>query len=522
MVNFEEALGIRKEELSIQKELANTEPMSAPSTVSASDDVIDRVDITELESCYVFDPIVFNSINKIVQAIMSAGYEIRCDGDRSEEIVEFYKKFLDNIGKVGENTTWEELVSTIFQNQLVYGKHYIEDVYNVQMTQMLDLVSLDPKRMDYAKSSADKIVLDSYGRPVGYVQTLPQGMDIEGKGDPAPDTGTLKSQQIFLKPERIAHFKLYTFGDKFDGLGIIEPAYKSIVRRQNIEEAQANSIYARGTYPIIAYVGDLEHHPTPNMIENATSKLKMMQHNRYFAFPYWYKVQPLEVRQSEIVDNTMKYLRENASASLGVPIAFAVGSGEATNRATLTNQQKFLEYTLNDIVKRTVATIRKQIFERIAKLKEFPNVPYIVWGDIGTDYKDDKATRLNNYVKNGILTPEEVKFYALRSEELEKIPTKDSEEHELSKELNVEKRGSRWCVVHGHPQKSGSKRDKPVGSVIKCFSGPDAKQKAFAMHTAIIASQKKQNQKTLSKNISIKKKLDKDSFTYEDIINLLD
>ena len=49
----------------------------------------------------------------------------------------------------------------------------------------------------------------------------------------------------------------------------------------------------------------------------------------------------------------------------------------------------------------------------------------------------------------------------------------------------VEKRGDKWCVVHGHPQKAGSKTDKPEGTVIKCF---DTKAEADAMHRAIMAN----------------------------------
>ena len=51
----------------------------------------------------------------------------------------------------------------------------------------------------------------------------------------------------------------------------------------------------------------------------------------------------------------------------------------------------------------------------------------------------------------------------------------------------IEKRGNKWCAVHGHPQKSGSKTDKPKGSIIKCF---DTYAEAKRMHTAIIISQK--------------------------------
>lgn len=63
----------------------------------------------------------------------------------------------------------------------------------------------------------------------------------------------------------------------------------------------------------------------------------------------------------------------------------------------------------------------------------------------------------------------------------------------------VVKKGNKWCVVHGHPQKEGSKTDKPVGSVIKCFpfeegneeSEKRAKEQALKMHRAILISQQK-------------------------------
>jgi len=53
-------------------------------------------------------------------------------------------------------------------------------------------------------------------------------------------------------------------------------------------------------------------------------------------------------------------------------------------------------------------------------------------------------------------------------------------------EKKVVKRGNKWCVIHAHPQKTGSKTDKPLGSVIKCFP---TKQQAVKMHTAIVISQ---------------------------------
>jgi hypothetical protein len=114
----------------------------------------------------------------------------------------------------------------------------------------------------------------------------------------------------------------------------------------------------------------------------------------------------------------MKWLRESASASLGMPMAFATGSGEATNRATLGTLQKFMEFSLKDIVGRICAQFKQQVFRRICAYEKFEEIPDLIWGDIGAESIDDKATRLQNYVKVGVLDPKIVSEFAIESEKL--------------------------------------------------------------------------------------------------------
>lgn len=438
MTLFSDILGVNQynEEVVTLAKKDKTEK-AVPTTVQAPYPMeVKRVNAWDLETCYIFDPIIFNSINKNVQTIMSAGYKLAC---KDKTVLDWFNDFLDNIGKTGGDITFNELMEVTYQNLMIYGRHYDETVLNQYKSEILDLVSLDPKLMDYARDSMRRICVDKYGKPLGYTQNLPYGVDLTDQGDPVPEKSgiVLINRQIFILPERIAYFKLYTYGNRFDGLGLIEPAYQSIVRKQNIEEAQANSIYARGTYPIVDYVGNENHFPTPNMIKSASEKLSEMSHNRYFALPYWHKLEPIEVKQSEVVDNTMKWLRESASASLGMPMAFATGSGEATNRATLGTLQKFMEFSLKDIVGRVCAQFKQHIFKRICAYQGFKEIPDLVWGDIGAESIDDKATRLQNYVKVGALNPQDVRQFALESEKLnlttdEKV--KDNYEKDIVKD----------------------------------------------------------------------------------------
>ena len=101
-----------------------------------------------------------------------------------------------------------------------------------------------------------------------------------------------------------------------------------------------------------------------------------------------------------------------------MPMALATGSGENTNRSTLATQQLFLTFGLNSLVTRTVASIKKFIFKRISDYNGFSEVPEIVWGTIAIEEMNDKAKRLNEYVKSGILTPDEIKKYVNKSEKL--------------------------------------------------------------------------------------------------------
>ena len=54
----------------------------------------------------------------------------------------------------------------------------------------------------------------------------------------------------------------------------------------------------------------------------------------------------------------------------------------------------------------------------------------------------------------------------------------------------------RACVRHAHAQKAGSKTDKPVGTVIKCYlfstyGRKKAIEKAHALHYAIVMSERR-------------------------------
>ena len=87
-----------------------------------------------------------------------------------------------------------------------------------------------------------------------------------------------------------------------------------------------------------------------------------------------------------------------------MPMAFATGAGEATNRATLNNQQQILELTLEDIVKKTISTFTKYILRRIQNKNGAKDIPKVIWGDVRAEEKNDKTKRLQAYKGMGAIS----------------------------------------------------------------------------------------------------------------------
>ena len=364
-----------------------------------------RVSLYELELTYLHDATLFNSINKIVQTIMSARHEIIAN---DKEVQKYYQGFTENLGSSGSLITWEGLLTTIFKFQCIYGRSWVENILNKRGNTIVDWDSVDPKTMDYAKDSRGRIVMDKFGNPVGYVQKISydhyfDNQFIKTAREKAPPKVSLQPNEIYIERNRIAQTKLFTVGDGFYGVGLLEPIYNMSIRKANVEEALANAIWRHG-FPIIwAKLGDMQHEPTPQQIQTMLDKLKNLHFKKEIATPFYYELHMLESKQSSRMQQHLDYFQNQQITGLGIPKPYATGLGEATNRATLNNMSDLFQLTLRDIIQNTTESIRQQMFKPIADMEGFKEVPTIVWDMVGIDEKDRKSKRIVSYVKAGVL-----------------------------------------------------------------------------------------------------------------------
>ena len=348
-----------------------------------------RINMKELEAAYTKEPTTFNLVNVTTQLIMST--DRRLDGTADD--VKFMQSFLDNLGYIGGTMLWDPILTLIIKHQIMFGNAYIELITSTKevngVKPIIDFDIIDPKMMDYAKDGNSNIVQDKYG-PIGYVQTLPEnfsGIDVDGdnyKKYKTPEGVALTSTQIYIPRERIAHFKLFATGDTFYPLGFVEPCYNYVMYKLKLEEAMMTAILRHGFPTLFGQVGDINHMPTPNQIQDLLNSMKDMSYRHEITVPYYIDIKYLESKTVTQLREHLEYFTEQIITSFGVPQAIATSTGDATNRATLTTSIKVLENTLKMLVTNTIRQIEHNLFMPIARSNGRGTIPSYEWDDIDT------------------------------------------------------------------------------------------------------------------------------------------
>jgi len=356
----------------------------------------DRVEPEKLERAWRRVPVVYNGINKMTQMIMSKSWEIEGENE------EFFKDFLEDVGDVGTHTDFNEMLEAIFRYQLIYGEHYIELVEAEEDDSIVDLTTIDPKRIDYAKKSNNNIALDRFGSPVGYQQSLPFGYrrDTADQVHEVPDDISLnRKRQIYFPEDRVAHFKLYTYGEGFYPVGLIESGFLSAERSFQLQGDFADKAH-NSLFPLrYASVGDETHEPTPDEIDEVLEQLKNANSRSEAAIPYHVDLQVLESENPEVMLEFFEHFDEEVVKSMGIPKSIAQGEATRVNRASLQSQIRVWEVSMMDIIQRTTNTIEKQIFAEIADVEGFEDYPDFKFTfEVDPRHQIERATRFRGDV----------------------------------------------------------------------------------------------------------------------------
>lgn len=396
--------------------LATAESKSETSTgdpQSVKDEFgIPRVDKSELESTFLNDGVVFNSLMKTTTIIMSA----KTDTDKPyffegrAKDVRFFDKFYDNIGDVGGQTDDLAYWKRVWLDQFIYGEQFGENIHNKRGNEIVDIDLLDPKKLSPALDTRGRVVIDKHNNPVGFVSRDLTQMRSRGKFKP-PEGVDFHQGDIFFPPEYVSFNKYLALGDGQRGIGLIEPVYNTVKYKFNIEDAFAQSWLRVGQPIPIGYVGNETNMPNEPRLRKMLENLETMNTKSAMSVPFYNRVELLEPKRRFSLREDLNHFVDGATAGMGIPSILALGKGDADS-VLIGTLKHFMELSLHDTIRQTLRTIEKQQINVIVKLhnRAHPNdqiAPVkIRWGQFSLEELNGKADRMFKYAQAGFITPD--------------------------------------------------------------------------------------------------------------------
>jgi len=379
----------------VKDSIKGIESKSVPTTSESI-----RVNPELLERIYRRDPVIFNGVNLYIKTILSTDFRFESD---SESVVKYMKRW-------SELVNLREVIMRSVSDMCIFGNAWFEIIINKGRDTVARLDYLDPKLMDFRRNHMQKIIFDRKTKlPKSYVQYLPP--------DAPQQPNEITQNSIFgdfnraieLDREIIFHAPLFTIGNDLLGVGLIESLYDDSSNKRVIEKGAGQYIFRLGYPIIVGYVGNENQYPIPdaNVIREVSNKITNLTERSTIALPHYVKLELLESKRGEKYQAYLSHYISQQVTGLGIPLALATGSGEETNRSTLQSQMLMFERTLRFFQYRISTALEEQVFSKISLMQNWNEIPKIVWDEISLESLESKARRITDYVKAGVLTPDE-------------------------------------------------------------------------------------------------------------------
>ncbi|MFW6173785.1 MAG: hypothetical protein ACOC5T_08575 [Elusimicrobiota bacterium] len=325
---------------------------------------------------------------------------------------EQWENFFENMRLYGNSSSIRRLRHELKRDAVAFGAGYLEFIPSEDGEEMVDLKRIDAGKIHPAKDKENRLVLDEQGKSIGYIVDLGPNADTKGKGDTLPPMyeGMIHRRQseIFLLPSRVAELPIYTKGNGIEPIGLVEPCIKQTQRRQKLEDAQVNAIWIRGTAPLFSLVGDKEHEPTAQMIDDALDSLEEMKHSSVSAFPFYAEPKTIDANVDDMSTKIMENLMYASAGSASTPLPFITGAGEATNRSTLKTQREMFESNIQIFIDNFDEDFNLKVMAKIAAVNGYKEGK-IESGSVRLEAKDEFAKRLKIFADLGAISPKEIR-----------------------------------------------------------------------------------------------------------------
>lgn len=372
---------VAKEILQQQEEkslanLTNPSAIALSATVHSAGQGVERVkkNTRQLFILYLTNQFVARAINIRGDTLISKGYTI-VDGDKTGR--EACGDLIENSG--GINLFWQLSVNTD-----IAGDGFNEKIYNTAKTSILRLKHVHPMTLQFkTDKETNKIIVDSKGNPISYVQFYMDSNGIEIEKD--------------VPLDRIEHLRFNTLGDEFTGISTIQSGYNTVVRLMNMEYSAAEAAIKTAN-PII--VGQCNT-KSPHQIAMWGTILGRISGREQVFVPQDMKLSMLSPGAQNFSDYA-DYFLDAVVATCGVPKAMILGSSSGgSNRAEMVVLARHF-YSLIRSNQRYMEDYFNKIFKEYAEIAKF-DAPKLRFEDVAEDAEVNSKSAMDLFTA-GLIT----------------------------------------------------------------------------------------------------------------------
>jgi len=374
---------LKQQEEKAIKNLTNPSAMALSTTKHEAGQGVDVVkkNPRQLFILYLTNQFVARAINIRADTLISKGYDVI---GKDEKGVTACEDLIENSG--GINLFWQLSVNTD-----IAGDGFNEKIYNKAKTAILRLKHVHPLTLSYKTDiETNKIIVDTHGEPIGYVQYY-TGKD-----------GIEETKDVSL--DRISHLRFNTLGDEFTGISTIQSGYDTIIRLMNMEYAAAEAAIKTAN-PII--VGKCNT-KSPHQIAMWGNILGKINGREQVFIPQDMELDMLSPGAQNFSDYS-DYFLDAVVAATGVPKAMILGSSSSSgsNRAEMVVLSRHF-YSLIRSNQRYIQDYFNTIFKEYAEIAGF-EAPKLEFADVAEDAEVNAKSAMDLFAA-GIVSQREARI----------------------------------------------------------------------------------------------------------------
>lgn len=345
----------------------------------------------QLRLVYLMHPLANRGIEARVNAIFSRGFNVT---HKDQAVVDETEKWMKKVNFYSTLRDWA-------RNAYLFGQAHLEVVPSRDKKSIDELVVL-PNDVDYIRDSQGRILFGADRKPKGFEQK-PETVNAK------QTSGGMTTEKSIVFSNPVARLTFTRLNGQYEGVSLLQPAFRLLVHDLNIQESVAIAISRHGYAQLDVSVGAPEAPPNQAAIDDVAGQLEELNSSNEFVHSYTTQVKVLESNSARSYDSYNQLFIKQIVSQLGVPEPILLGTGENSNRSTSDTQGRF--YNLQAAADQmSISTpVESIIFSKLAEMHGWADPPSLEWNETFPEDETQKIGQVATMFEKTIISRDEAR-----------------------------------------------------------------------------------------------------------------